>query len=181
MGRWSSLVACQRLSSSIPNFSKSRSRPANSGIWNYQIKDYQRLHAWAHASGTDFTHNKLLEGLKSTIRTFSNISTKKANSEKLGLGIENPRRRVFFFFSEFAGETVHFESWHCWNPDNSWGTSIIDESWGSSIKNRRGSSITNDPWGSSMTNLLRDFTQMSPQSNKKISHRHIYNLWHLVI
>jgi hypothetical protein len=45
----------------------------------------------------------LLGRLKSTIPNLQIYSSKKADSEKLGLGIDNPCRLVFF---EFADEQV---------------------------------------------------------------------------
>ncbi len=63
-------------SSSNPNFSKPRSRAADSDVWS-------RL-----------TH-QLLGRLKSTIPILQIFSPKNANSEKLGLRIDNPCRIVF--------------------------------------------------------------------------------------
>jgi hypothetical protein len=51
------------------------------------------------------TH-EFLGRLKSTIPNLQMYLPKKANSEKLGLGIDNPSRIVFF---EFANEQVFGE------------------------------------------------------------------------
>jgi hypothetical protein len=72
------------LSSSNPNFSKPRNRTANSGFLS-------RL--------TD----ELLGKMKSTIPNLQIYLPKKANSGRLGWGIDNPCRIVFF---EFADEQV---------------------------------------------------------------------------
>jgi hypothetical protein len=49
----------------------------------------------------------MLGRLKFTIPNLQIYLPKKANSEKLGLGIDNPRRIVFFFFFfEFVDEQV---------------------------------------------------------------------------
>ncbi len=55
--------------------------------------------------------------MKSTNPNLQIYLPKKANSEKLGLGIDNPRRIVIFF--EFADEQVlgeGYNHWHFWNP-----------------------------------------------------------------
>ncbi len=67
------------LSSPNLNFSKSRSKSEHLDFWS-------RL-----------TH-QLLGRLKSTIPNLQTYLPKNANSEKLGLGIDNPCRIVFFFF-----------------------------------------------------------------------------------
>jgi hypothetical protein len=72
------------LSSPNPNFSKPRRRTANSDFLS-------RL-----------TH-QLLGRVKATVPNLQIYLPKKANSEKLGLGIDNPRRIVFL---EFADEQV---------------------------------------------------------------------------
>ncbi len=76
MRQWAFLVVRPKLSSSNPNFSKPRNRTANSNLWS-------RL-----------THH-LLERLKSTIPNLQIYLPKRANSEKLGLGIDNPCRVAF--------------------------------------------------------------------------------------
>ncbi len=80
-----------------PNFSKLETRKANSDFWSW------------------ITH-RLLGGLKSTIPNLQIYLPKKANSEKLGLGRDNPCRIVFFF--EFADEQVleRVNDRHIWNP-----------------------------------------------------------------
>jgi hypothetical protein len=72
------------LSSSNPNFSKPRSRTENSDFWS-------RL------------NQQLLKRLKSKIPHLQIYLPRMANSEKLGLGLDNPCRIVFF---EFADEQV---------------------------------------------------------------------------
>jgi hypothetical protein len=72
------------LSISNPNFSKPRSKTADLDLWS-------RLTP------------QLFGRLKSTIPNSQICLPKKANSEKLGLGIDNPCRIVFF---EFADELV---------------------------------------------------------------------------
>jgi hypothetical protein len=72
------------LSSSNPNLSKPRTRTANSDFWS-------RL-----------TH-QFLGRLKSTIPNLQIYLPKMANFEKLGLGIDNTCRIVFF---EFVDEQV---------------------------------------------------------------------------
>jgi hypothetical protein len=80
------LIVRPKLSSPNPNFSKPRTRTENSDFLS-------RL-----------TH-QLLGGLKSTISNLQiYLPKKRANSEKLGLGIDNPCGIVFFF--EFADEQV---------------------------------------------------------------------------
>ncbi len=69
-------VVRPQLSNSNPNFSEPRTRTANSDFWS-------RL-----------TH-QLLGRLKSTIPNMQIYLAKKANSEQLGLGIDNPFRIVF--------------------------------------------------------------------------------------
>jgi hypothetical protein len=75
------------LSSPNPDFSKLRSRTANSDFWS------------------KLTH-EFLGRLKSTIPNLQMYLPKRANSEQLGLGIDNPCRIVLFFFFEFADEQV---------------------------------------------------------------------------
>ncbi len=70
------LVVRQRWSSLNPNVSEPRSRTENLDFWSSQ------------------TH-QLLGRLKSTIPNLPIYLPKKANSEKLGLGIDNPCRIVF--------------------------------------------------------------------------------------
>ncbi len=78
MWRWAFLVIRPQLSSPNPNFSKSRTRTANSDFWSW------------------LTH-QLLGRLKSTTPNLQiYLPKKKANSEKLGLGIDNPHRIVFW-------------------------------------------------------------------------------------
>ncbi len=73
---WSSAHNCQV---PTPNFSKPWTRTANSDFWSWVT--YQ-----------------LLGRLKSTIPNLQIYPPKKANSEKLGLGIDNPCRIAFFEF-----------------------------------------------------------------------------------
>ncbi len=73
MRRWAFLVVRPQLSSPNPNISKPRSRTENSDFWSW------------------LTH-QLLGRWKSTIPNLQIYLPKKANSEKLGLGIDNPCR-----------------------------------------------------------------------------------------
>jgi hypothetical protein len=75
MRQYAFLVVRPQLSSSNPNFSKPRTRTANSDFWS-------RL-----------TH-QLLVRLKFTVTNLQFYLPKMANSEKLGLGIDNPCRIV---------------------------------------------------------------------------------------
>ncbi len=77
MHRQAFLVVRPRLSSPNPNISKPISRTANSDFWNW------------------LTH-KLLGRLKSTIPNLQIYLPKKVNSEKLGLGVDNPCKIVFW-------------------------------------------------------------------------------------
>ncbi len=72
------LVVHPQLPSPNPSFSKPRTRTANSDFWS-------RL-----------TH-EFLGRLKYTIPNLQMYIPKKVNSEKLGLGIDSPRRTFFFF------------------------------------------------------------------------------------
>jgi hypothetical protein len=79
------LVVCPQLSSLNPNFSKPRTRKGNSDF-------------------LEQTNSSLLGRLKSTNPYQQIYIPKMTNSEKLGLGIDNPCRMVFFF--EFADDQV---------------------------------------------------------------------------
>jgi hypothetical protein len=79
------LVVHPQLSSPNPNFSK--------------LEQQFRIF-WSRLA------HKLLGRLKSKIPDLQIYQPKKANSEKLGLGIDNPRSTFFFFFFEFTGEQV---------------------------------------------------------------------------
>jgi hypothetical protein len=72
------------LSSSNPNFSKPRTRTANSDFSSWLTQ-------------------QLLGRLKSTIPNLQIYLPKMVNSEKLGLGLDNPCRAVLF---EFADEQM---------------------------------------------------------------------------
>jgi integral membrane sensor domain MASE1 len=90
------LVVHPRLSSSNPNFSKLRNRTADSDFLS-------RL-----------TH-QLLGRLKSTVANLQIYLPRKANSEKLGLGIDNPHRIVFLSLrTNKCLEGVNGR--HFWNP-----------------------------------------------------------------
>jgi hypothetical protein len=78
------LVVRPQLSSPNPNFSKPRTRTENSDF------------------GSCLTH-QFLGRLKFTIPNLQIYLTKRASSEKVGLGVDNPRTIVFF---EFADEQV---------------------------------------------------------------------------
>jgi hypothetical protein len=96
------LVVLPPSSSSSPNFLKPRTITANS--------DFQ----------SSLTH-PLLGRLKSTIPNLQIYLPKKANSEKLGLGIDNPCRIVFFFFFFFSSSRMNncserLNGRHFWNP-----------------------------------------------------------------
>ncbi len=91
------MVFRPQFSSPNPNFSKPRRRTANSDFWS-------RL-----------TH-QLLGRLKSTIPNLQIHLPKKANFEKLGLGIDNPCRIVFLSLRmnkclERVNERHFLESW----------------------------------------------------------------------
>jgi hypothetical protein len=90
------MVVRQQLTSSNPNFSQPRTRTANSDFWS-------RL-----------TH-QLLGRSKSTIPNLQLYSPKKANSQKLRLGIDNPCRIVFLSLRmNKCLERVNDR--HFWNP-----------------------------------------------------------------
>ncbi len=96
MRQYAYLVVRPQLSSANPNFSKPRTRTANLDFWS-------RL---AH---------QLLERLKSTIPKLQFYLTKKASTEKLGLGIDNPCRIVFLSLRmNKCLERVNDR--HFWNP-----------------------------------------------------------------
>ncbi len=91
------MVVHPQLSSSNPSFSKPRNETANSDFWS-------RL-----------TH-QLLGRLKSTIPNLKIYLPKKVNSEKLGLGIDNPCRIVLLSLrmNKCLGRVNNrhfFESW----------------------------------------------------------------------
>jgi hypothetical protein len=96
MRQWALLVVRPQLSSSNRNFSKPRTRTANSNICSW------------------LTH-QLLGRLKSTIPNLQIYLSKNANSEKLGLGIDNPCRIVFL--SLRMNECLErVNDRHFWNP-----------------------------------------------------------------
>jgi hypothetical protein len=96
MGRYAFLVVRPQLSSPNPHFSKPRIWAANWDIWS-------RL-----------TH-ELLGRLKFTIPILQIYSPKKANFEKLGLGLDNPCRIVFLSLQmNTCLERVNDR--HFWNP-----------------------------------------------------------------
>ncbi len=90
------LVVRPQLSSSNPNFSEPRTRTADSDFYGWLTQ-------------------QLLGRLKSTIPNLQTHLPKKVNSEKLGLGLDNPCRIVFLslWMNKFL-ERVNDR--HLWNP-----------------------------------------------------------------
>jgi hypothetical protein len=96
MRQYAFLVVRPLLSSPNPNFSKPRTRTENSDFWSW------------------LTH-QLFGRLKSTIPNLQIYLPTKANSEKLGLGIDNPCRIVFLsLWMNKCMEMVNGR--HFWNP-----------------------------------------------------------------
>ncbi len=89
-------VVRPQLSSLKPNFSKPRTRTGNSDFWS-------RL-----------TH-EFLGRLKSTIPNLQMSSPKKANCEKLGLGIDNPCR-ILFLSLRMNKCLERIDDGHFWSP-----------------------------------------------------------------
>ncbi len=97
MWRWAFLVVRPQLSSPNPNFSGPRTRTTKSDSWSL------------------LTH-QLLGRLKFTIPNLQIYSPKKANSEKLGLGIDNPRKIVFSSLRMKKCSERVVNDRHFWNP-----------------------------------------------------------------
>jgi hypothetical protein len=96
MRQYAFLIIRPQLSSPNPNFSKPRTKTANSDFWS-------RL------------NHKLMGRLKSTIPNLQIYLPNKANSKKLGLGIDNPRRIVLLSLRmNKCLERVNDR--HFWNP-----------------------------------------------------------------
>ncbi len=97
MWQWAFLVVRPQLSSPNPNFSKTR-------IWAANLDFWSRL-----------TH-QLLGRLRFTISNLQIYLPKKANFEKLGLGLDNPYRIVFFLSLRMNKCLRGFDDRHFWNP-----------------------------------------------------------------
>ncbi len=96
MWRWVFLVVRPQLSSPNPNFSKPRTRTENSDFWSW------------------LTH-QLLGRLKFTNPNLQIYLPKMLNSEKLGLGIDNPCRIVFLSL-RMNNCLERVNDRHVWNP-----------------------------------------------------------------
>jgi hypothetical protein len=96
MWRWAFLVVRPQLSSPNPNFSKPRTRTANSDFWSW------------------LTH-QLLGRLEFTIPNLHIYLPKQANSEKLGLVIHNPCR-IYFLSLRMNKCSERVNDRHFWNP-----------------------------------------------------------------